>query len=212
MDQCLADELREKLDKTWFAMTSLVKQNLYDNITVGTVRAWFEGNDSIRTLKKNIQRNTQDRWPFLEAQIRQHMSAFEQQTQRVLARSMHVNSPELDSHAIAEGISQSISIIISMLGTAFVAMICGGAGTAFIASGPVGWVMGAVVGAFAFFVGKTTMEDAISPLIVTIKIPALLKAPAKGKVVAELKLHESRFEQETYTRMRDHFQPPAAGP
>lgn len=207
MDQQTISTLRKKLDATVLSMAEMIKRDIYDNVIVSTVRDWFEGNDSILTLNNNIKTNVENRWPFLQKKIGAQLLDFEEQTKATISTSDGLKSQELDMKAVSEGVSQSISIAIGALGSAFVGMICGGAGTALIASGPVGWVIGAIGGAFAYFLGKTAFEEVISDYIVDKRIPALVKKPAKGKIVAQLKLNESKFEQEIYEMLEQYLKP-----
>ncbi|MFC1836233.1 hypothetical protein ACFL2Q_16195 [Thermodesulfobacteriota bacterium] len=199
--------IRKRLDSTVMQVTEMVQVDIYQNIIVATVQDWFEGNDSISELNNKIKQNVQERWPFLEKKVRARLSDFEEYTTTTLASSAVVKSPDLDVTAISEGVSQGISMALGALGSAFLAMICGGAGTALIVSGPVGWIIGAIVGALGYFLGKTTLEDLLSGFIVDKKIPALVKRPAKAKVAAQLKLNESRFEQDVHDMLEKQLQP-----
>jgi gas vesicle protein len=86
-------------------------------------------------------------------------------------------------------------------------MLSGGAGVALISGGPVGWVIGGIIGAFAFFLGKTKIEQEVSRVIADKKIPSLIKKTAKGKVATQLKLNESKFEQEIHDLLQEQLKP-----
>ena len=207
MDNSASQLLKKRLDAVLMSITEMIKQDVYQNVIVATVQDWFEGNDSILALNKNINKNVKERWPFLENKIKSHLLEFEEQTKASLKESSGPKMQGLDIKAVSEAVSQSISVALGALGSAFLAMISGGAGTALIASGPVGWIIGAIVGAFAFFLGKTAIEGAISEFIADKRIPAMVKKTAKGKVAAQLKLNESKFESETYDLLREQLQP-----
>jgi len=199
--------LRRKLDNLVLQLTEMIRADIYDNVIVATVRDWFEGNDSIKNLNDKIDQNVKDRWPFVEQKVKIRLSEFEDITKRTLAQASGMRKTDLDVHAISEGVSTGISLALGALGSALLGMICGGAGTALIATGPVGWIIGAIIGALGYFLGKTKIEDLISSFIADKKIPALVKKPAYGKVVAQLKLNESRFEQDVFNMLQEQLKP-----
>jgi hypothetical protein len=206
MEQDLAG-LKRKLDSVVLQLTEMIRADVYDNIIVATVRDWFLGNDSIKDLNDKINQNVKDRWPFVEQKVKIRLGEFEEITHKTLAEGGEIKKTELDVKAISEGVSQGISLALGALGSALLGMICGGAGTALIATGPVGWIIGAIVGALSFFLGKAKIEDVISGFIADKKIPALVKKPAQGKVVAQLKLNESRFEQDVFNMLQEQLKP-----
>jgi hypothetical protein len=199
--------LKRKLDSTLIQLTEMIQVDIYQNIIVATVQDWFEGNDSIMDLNKSIKTNVESRWPFLEEKVKARLTEFEDLAKTELISGSHIKSPDLDVRAISEGVSQGISVALGALGSALLGMICGGAGTALIATGPVGWIIGAVVGAVGYFLGKTTVEDIISSFIADKKIPAFIKKPARKKVAAQLRLNEARFEQEVHGMLQQQLNP-----
>jgi len=209
MDQQTLTILRKRLDASVISIAEMIKADIYDNVIVSTVRDWFEGNDSILTLNNNIKKNVENRWSFLEKKVRAQLLEFEEQTKSALSSSDNLKNQELDVKAISEGISQSVSMILGGLGSAFFGMIFGGSGVAIIASGPVGWIIGAIGGAFAFFLGKNRIEEAVSSYIIDkdIKIHSLVKKTARGKVISQLKLNEISFEQEIYNKLQQLLKP-----
>ena len=204
--ECAA--LKKRLDATVLRLTEMIKGDVYENVIVATVRDWFEGNDSVSQLNDNIRANVKKRWPFVERKIEAELLDFQEMTRTMASASQ---SPEisrlLDERGISEAIGGTISPAIGAIGTALVAMICGGAGTAIIATGPVGLVIGAVAGALAFFFGKSEIEKGMSSFIADKRIPSLIKKGAKGKVSSQLKLNETQFEQQVYDLLREKLKP-----
>lgn len=207
MSQQTLSVLRSRLDARVLAITEMIKHDIYDNIIVSTVRDWFEGNGSIITLNYNINKNVSDRWPFLQKKIKGQLLEFEEETKTALQNADSLKSQQLDVQAISEAVSQSISLAVGAIGTSFLAMLSGGAGVALISGGPVGWVIGGIIGAFAFFLGKTKIEQEVSKVIADKKIPSLIKKTAKGKVATQLKLNESKFEQEIHDLLQEQLKP-----
>lgn len=207
MSQQTLSVLRSRLDAKVLAITEMIKHDIYDNIIVSTVRDWFEGNGSIITLNDNINKNVSDRWPFLQKKIKGQLLEFEEETKTALQNADSLKSQQLDVQAISEAVSQSISLAVGAIGTSFLAMLSGGAGVALISGGPVGWVIGGIIGAFAFFLGKTKIEQEVSKVIANKKIPSLIKKTAKGKVATQLKLNESKFEQEIHDLLQEQLKP-----
>ncbi len=189
---------KQQLDNLITQLTEMIKQDIYENIIVATVQDWFEGNDSIKKLNEQIVNNVKQRWSFIERKIESKLSHFSDELERNIRAQNSISGQELDVKAISEAVSQSLSVAIGAIGTAFIAMISGGAGTALVATGPIGIIIGGIVGAFAFFLGKTKIEEGISDFIVDKKIPAFIKRTAKNKVATQLKLNEVKFEQEVY--------------
>jgi gas vesicle protein len=199
--------LRSRLDAKVLAIAEMIKHDIYDNIIVTTVRDWFEGNGSIITLNNNINKNVSDRWPFLQKKIKEQLHEFEEETKTALQNADSLKSQQLDVQAISESVSQSISLAVGAIGTSFLAMLSGGAGVALISGGPVGWVIGGIIGAFAFVLGKTKIEQEVSKVIADKNIPSFIKKTAKGKVATQLKLNESKFEQEIHDLLQEQLKP-----
>jgi len=200
--------LRKRLDDVVLRLTEMIKADVYENIIVATVRDWFEGNESVIQLNDAIRTNVQKRWPFVERKIAAELYEFQQ---KVKVPASACSGPDvgrlLNEQGVSEAVGQTISAAIGAIGTALVAMVSGGAGTALIAAGPVGWVIGAIIGALAFFLGKSKIEKEISSRIADKRIPAFLKKAAKSKVAAQLKLGEAHFEEQVYGLLREKLGP-----
>lgn len=207
MDRSTARELKNRLDSILVQMTEMIKSDIYHKVIIITVIDWFQGNDSIKTLNDQIKNNVNNRWGFVEQKVKKLLIEFEQYSINILEDKILSVSGELDVKEISNSISQSISFALGAIGTTVVAMISGGAGTALIATGPVGLVIGAIVGVFAFFLGKDAIEKGISDFIADKKIPKALKKSAKKKVLAQLRLNETKFEQEIYVSLKNHLEP-----
>jgi len=198
MDENTKKIIKKKLDGITFSLTEMIMNELYENTIVSTVTNWLAGSDSIIDLNNQINQNVKDRWPFLQKKINHQLQEFEDFTKASLQEAKQVSGGNMNVDEISAAISSSISIAIGSIGTAFLAVISGGAGTALIASGPIGLVIGAIIGVFAFFFGKSTIEDVIKDFIADKKIPALIKKPVKSKVANQLALNRGKFEEEIH--------------
>ena len=94
-----------------------------------------------------------------------------------------------------------------MMGKIVLAIISGGSGAAIIASGPVGWIIGGIIGAVAFFLGKDKLEAKTKEFIISKKIPSFLKGTLKKKIASQLKNDEARFEEEVYRMLKEEMKP-----
>ena len=54
-----------------------------------------------------------------------------------------------------------LSFITAVIGSIIIATLLGGSGTALLMSGPLGWIIGLVIGAIVTFVGKEAAMDTI---------------------------------------------------
>lgn len=207
MDSSTARNLKNRLDSLVVQLTEMIKADIYQNIIVNTVKDWFEGSDSILVLNSQIKKNVDDRWRFVEQKVKSRLVEFEEYSINVLEESISSSKTELDVKEISNSVSQSISVAVGAIGASIIAMISGGAGTALIATGPVGLIIGAIVGAFAFFLGKVEIEKGISEYIADKNIPKLIKKSSKGKVSTQLKLNEAKFEQDIFNSLTKHLEP-----
>lgn len=207
MEYSTSRNLKNRLDSIVVQLTEMMKADIYQNVIVNTVKDWFEGNDSILTLNSRIKKNVDNRWSFIEQKVKSRLVEFEEYSINVLEENISSSKTELDVKEISNSVSQSISVAVGAIGTSVIAMISGGAGTAIIATGPVGLIIGAIVGVFAFFLGKDEIEKGISEYIADKKIPKLVKKTAKGKVSTQLKLNEAKFEQDIYNSLKKHLEP-----
>ena len=76
-----------------------------------------------------------------------------------------------------------------------------------IASGPVGWVVGCVLAAVGFCLGKEKVENFFEWALHDKKLPPMLKKTAKSRMATELKLYGPQFEEQVYAALRDQCGP-----
>lgn len=86
-------------------------------------------------------------------------------------RTLDSNSPEGVIVDPAQMLSNMIQSVVAAICVVIVAMICGGSGTALLMAGPIGIIIGAIIGLAAFFLGKDYLEDAI----MSIRIPGMVR-------------------------------------
>ncbi len=207
MENSSSRNLKNRLDNLTIQLTEMIKADIYQNVIINTVKDWFEGNDSILTLNEQIKSNVDNRWSFVEEKVKSRLVEFEEYSMKIIEDKISSGKSELDVKEISNSVSQSISVAIGTIGSSIIAMISGGAGTALIATGPVGLIIGLIVGVFAFFLGKEAIEKGVSEYIADKKIPKLIKKTSKGKVSTQLKLNEAKFEQEIFNSLKNHLKP-----
>jgi molecular chaperone DnaK len=95
-----------------------------------------------------------------------------------------VGKSDLEVPDFYGGIIDTISIFAMGFTTSIVAMICGGGGMALIASGPIGWIIGAVLGLGTGYLAKTYVAEKAKQMAKDWSVPGwiLKMAIADGKI------------------------------
>ena len=83
-----------------------------------------------------------------------------------------------------------ISFIAGAIGSIIIATLLGGSGAALLMSGPVGWILGLIIGAIVMFVGRAAAMDKARGA----KIPELLRGMVTSEEKVRNKLRENRGE------------------
>lgn len=207
MDLATSKKLQNKLDLLVVQLAEMIKADIYHNTIVSTVDDWFEGNDSIVALNKKIKVNVNKSWGYIEHKVKSHLLEFEEYSINIIKNNISIGSTKLDVKEISSSVSQSISLVVGTIGTSIVVMIAGGTGTALIATGPIGLIIGAIIGIFAFIKSKDAINKGINNYIADKKFPKFIKKTVKGKVFTQLKLNEAKFEQDIYDSLKQHLIP-----
>ena len=207
MDKKSLQFLRNRLDSAVLSMSKTVKDELYSSIILPTAVEWFDNNDTVIMLNDKIKKNVNDRLPFIEKKLKSQLLDFEEQTNATLSKSAGLDNRDIDVKKITDDLSESIAMAIGTIGTVIVGMIAGGSGTALIAGGPIGWIIGAIVAGSVFFLGKEVLEEEIGEYISHKSIPPFVKKLAKNKVVSQLKMNEAKFEEDVYNMLQEQVKP-----
>ncbi len=207
MDTNTAMMLSRKLDQTILSMTNILKEDLFKGVIVPTIQEWFSNSSSVQNLTDEIELRIKRRMDFLADKLNSQLMEFSEITKTTLIGSGDLKSSGVDTERIAASISSQITVMVGMMGTIVVAIISGGSGTALIASGPVGWIIGGVLAAAALFIGKNKLEGKAREMIMTKNIPTLIKGTFKKKIAAQLKNDEMRFEEDVYKMLKEQMKP-----
>ena len=199
---------QKRLNVTIDQLSAQLKIDLYEDVVVPVVQDWFACSDSIKDLNENITYRLHEAWPVSQRKIETAFLDFTTSLKTDIAKVESMShSAELEMGEAQRQISAAVTNVIGSIGAVFSGTILGGAGTALLLEGPVGWVIGAILGATVFFLGKQTIHNIINSKLHDRKIPALLKKPAKSKVATELKLTGPKFQQELSNNLRAHAMP-----
>lgn len=112
-----------------------------------------------------------------------------------------VATPDLDSFNLPDllaGFKQTIRAVAGGVVGVLTAQVCGGAGTAVIATGPIGWIIGLVLGAAVAYAAATVGMEAANSRAETIHLYALLlRIPMRDSQidVARRSLHSQTREE-----------------
>ncbi len=207
MERQTALLLSKRLDQTILSMTGIIKEDLFKGIIVTTIQEWFENNSSVQNLTDEIEMRIKRRMDFLADKLNSQLMEFSEITKTTLIGSNELKSSGVDTERIANTISSQITVMVGMMGTIVVAIISGGSGTALIASGPVGWIIGGILAAAALFIGKEKIEGKAKEIIMTKNIPTFIKGTFKKKIAAQLKNDELRFEEDVYRMLKEQMKP-----
>ena len=84
----------------------------------------------------------------------------------------------------------NLSLIAAAIGSVIIATLLGGSGAALLMSGPVGWILGLIIGAIVMFVGREAAMD----MARDIDLPKLLRQMMTSEEKVRNKLQENRSE------------------
>src|SRR5262249_16002613 len=111
------------------------------------------------------------------------------------------------AEVVGRGVSEPIATIIGVVTTLVGATLLGGAETALLLEGPIGWVIGAVLVGVTYFFGKAAVERAIEPWIRHVRIPSLIKRGVRSRVNTELMVTAQKFEHELHKLIAEAASP-----
>ena len=105
------------------------------------------------------------------------------------AHALHVRAiPSSDIEATDS--LDNLSLIAAAIGSVIIATLLGGSGAALLMSGPVGWIIGLIIGAIVMFVGREVAMDMARDL----DIPEFLRRIMTSEEKVRNKLQENRGE------------------
>ena len=207
MDKKAFRALRLRLDDTVVRLSSMIRDEIYTNIVDATVRSWFESNGSVRDLNDTIRKNVDTAWPSVSRKVEIELRSFAEQTESTLQNLGGTAPRELDVNTIARQISEMMATLATTIGTVILASISGGGGMALIATGPIGLVIGAIIGGLVLFGNRDRIEAKIREAIIDKHLWPVLKKPAYKKVAAELVINRVRFEEDVHQKLVEQLKP-----
>ena len=89
---------------------------------------------------------------------------------------------------IAESITATIGLVVGAIGTMIIAAICGGSGMALIASGPIGLLIGAIIGVAVMFVAIAGAEEKAKEIVENTDIHRFVLYP----ILTDAKIEDCR--------------------
>lgn len=198
-----------RLDQTLDRLASQFRTDLYDNVVVPVVHDWFSSWDSLAELNERIRSTLAEQWPLVERGVRGNLTEFESYLKAKL-QSAAGKGPrgDLDVTLAQEQISARIADVMGLILTVVGAILAGGAGTALVVSGPIGWIVGLVGSGLIYALGlRGVVKRRIETRIHNLRLPPYLKSRAKSKVATELSLNARKFEEQIYTLLKEQCQP-----
>ncbi|MBE2280740.1 MAG: hypothetical protein IAE91_10140 [Ignavibacteriaceae bacterium] len=202
-----ANQLRAKLDETVLKAVSEVRKEIYDNTIIPVVLNWFENDSSLNDLNAKIISEVNGRWNFINSKLNVIFSEFLAYSGETFKVSNKTGTADFDTKKILTSISENITLALGAAGTSIIAMIAGGSGTALIATGPIGLIIGAAIGIYAFIKGKEKLNDEVKKFIVDKNLPPLVKKLGKNKVMTELYASTNAFDNEVYKILTETLRP-----
>jgi hypothetical protein len=201
-------EWRRRLDAMLTNVTSQLKVDLYDNVVLPVVQDWFGSWDSLDQLNKSIENRLNEAWPTSQRKIEAAFLEFETSLKTELRKgrepgssaSLHLDEAEAQISTTVTHVVQAIVIVIA-------GSVAGGGGLALIHTGPVGWVIGAIIGSIMLFYGKEAVKEFVQDKVKHRQLPPLIKRPAKSKIATELKLNAPKFEEKLYATLKEQSAP-----
>ncbi len=199
---------RRQLDSLLTQLASQLKVDLYDNVVVPVVQDWFACWDSVSQLNKNIEQRLIEAWPTAQRKIEAAFVEFESELEADLCQGRGIAAATVLRLDAAEAqISTAVADVVSAIVVVMAGVVSGGAGMHLISTGPVGWVLGAIIGAIVLVLGRGTVQKTVQNLLKDRELPPLLKRPAKSKIATELTLNAPKFEERLLMTLKDQSAP-----
>ena len=211
---------------------------LYDREIYQIIRKFRDNGGTLRDLKAEIRDTSLRYVPKIEKQIREKLGDLFTGLPEALHREVQAwfkengitylgkiagSSPgtssatdaakkaaEANFSGLQNELTDALGLMLMTISATVVGTISGGAGTALIAAGPVGWLIGALGAAVAVWVGIEVGRDAINEQLENRELPAwLLKLVLRDSKIASL-LNEGRenFEEALYDEIEKAIEKP----
>ncbi len=146
---------KEKKDEIERECANVVSRRIWHEQVESVVNAWFQQHSSMRQLEHTMKRRVEEAMPSVEVEIRR---VFSQAGVNVRGGGRGSLAVDEVCEGLADGVADQLTIIIGAIITTIVAAICGGGGTAVIASGPLGLILGGGAALWLLLKGKDDLQ------------------------------------------------------
>jgi len=201
------EDIHKLLDDVLKQTAVEVKDSLFKNVILPNVREWLGTNSSLKALENEISEKIENNFEAIDNIIRNNLLEFEK---RIIIdlQNIDITDGQLsDPREVLKPITKSISQVIGVLGVTIFSILCGGSGVALFATGPVGIVMGVIVGTLAFFLGRAKIEEIIKSKIYDKRIPPFVKRRLKEKISKSLTQKEREIVDDIYSSLSEAARP-----
>ncbi|MBR2923645.1 MAG: rod shape-determining protein [Clostridia bacterium] len=174
IDRCAVPALQEwKRSDVWDTL-----DDLKDCITDNTSR-FFASEEGRQVITEASTPWTKALMEDVQKDLDEIALAHKVNLNKLSAGGVDVQSDASAGTSPAERIAKYITNIVGIITSVVLAVISGGAGLALLATGPVGIIMGLVVGACLFFLGRERVEE----VVMNLSIPKLARKMLKESII-----------------------------
>ncbi len=191
------------------AIAKSIKKEIWDNAILLSIDNWMNSMSSIEMLETRIQKAVESKKNKIETIIRPTVrryivdleSIIGDHSNNIIEQALVGFNGEVADFESDNSFTDDITFIVQSITIVVASVVSGGAGTAIIATGPVGLIIGAIIGIFAARSGKET----ISSYIKMTPLPPMIKKFSKSKVYSSLSSKENEFESEITESIRERL-------
>jgi hypothetical protein len=201
------DEIRLMLDNLILEIVEEFDKAIYIGIVIPELKKWFQGGDPLKNLKSEIDEEINKIKPHLHSLVEEKFDRFSQNIGAKLDGAFYHVTSSFDVNSLSKSISESITPVLGLITTAVIAMMSGGSGMALIATGPLGLLLGAGIGAWLFAKGKGDIQKSVENYITENGLPKIVKDFVADKVLNKIEEGEEKFVQELRKRLRQDLEP-----
>lgn len=191
------------------AIAKSIKKEIWDNAILLSIDNWMNSMSSIEMLETRIQKAVESKKNKIETIIRPTVrryivdleSIIGEHSNNIIEQALVGFNGEVEDFESDNSFTDDITFIVQSITIVVASVVSGGAGTAIIATGPIGLIIGAIIGIFAARSGKET----ISSYVKMTPLPPMIKKLSKSKVFSSLSSKENEFESEITESIRERL-------
>lgn len=201
------EAIKLQLDQLVVDIIDLLGEEIYMKSIIPSVQTWFQTNAPLSQLNNDITYKVNKIKPTLIYKIEQRFDKFSKNLDSKLAGSFSDTAKSIDTKTISNELSEKLTGILGLISASIIAIISGGSGTALIATGPIGIILGAGLGLYLFSKGKDNIKKEVNSFIMNKNLPVFVKGLAKDKVINDLIIGESEFRNKIKTQLEKDLEP-----